>query len=211
MIFKHYILTRFNLGIYDNSGPYAEKIKDADRWMEHRVKLFERYCLPSVQVQTCQGFTWLMAFDPRTDSRYIEQYDYLPFVQICFEQPHKYLSRISPTADWLITSRFDNDDMYRPDFVEQVQQAFEWRTGIIDIDYEVMDIHTGKRYRSMRRAANSPFLSLAEPWQESPVTALGHPHSNMIEYYEWVKLGVLATQVIHDRNIMNKVTKQEIE
>lgn len=210
MDFKHFILTRFNLGIYDNNSAYAEKIKDPDRWMAHRVELFERYCLPSVMKQTCQDFTWVIAFDPKTESRYIEQYDYFPFVQVCFEQPHLWLKRRPSEADWLITSRFDNDDQYRPEFVKRVQQAFDHETEVIDIDYDVMDSHSGKRYRSMRIRPNSPFLSLVEPWERDPKTALGRPHTVMCDLYPARKIGLLATQVIHDRNICNKVTEVEL-
>ena len=40
----HLLITRFNLN-YGDLYPYSEA------WMEHRMALFERYCLPSVRRQ----------------------------------------------------------------------------------------------------------------------------------------------------------------
>ena len=93
MIYKHFILTRFNLFLYGDN-PY--KIEDKELWMNHRIKLFEKYCLPSVQVQSCKDFTWIIAFDPETDPAVISTYDYLDNVEICYEQPHEYLRRKQP-------------------------------------------------------------------------------------------------------------------
>lgn len=57
MKFKHYILTRWNLldsktDIYNNP-----LIENPERWMQHRMELFEKYTLPSLKSQTCQNFT----------------------------------------------------------------------------------------------------------------------------------------------------------
>ncbi len=35
-------------------------------WLEDRVELFERYCLPSVAAQTDRRFSWIIYFDPQS-------------------------------------------------------------------------------------------------------------------------------------------------
>jgi hypothetical protein len=203
--FKHFILTRFNLGIYDSKGDYHVKVGDPEQWMEHRIELFERYCLPSVMSQTCKNFTWVLAFDPQTPCEIICQYDYMDNIQVIFEKPQIWLKTVAPECEWLITSRFDNDDMYAPDFVEKIHEQFEYCTEIIDIDYHAWDLNTNTTWTSGRKAANSPFLTLVEVWEDDVMTALGEEHSIMPNFYMTKKLGVYATQIIHNRNISNQI------
>lgn len=205
-MFKHFILTRFNLGIYDKDSAYADKVGNPAGWMAHRMELFERYCLPTFLKQTCQNFTWVIAFAPETPREIILKYDYIENVQIIYEQPHLWLRKQKPETDWLITSRMDNDDQYSRHFVEMIQAAFDEKEEIIDIMYQVVDLKTKEHYPSYRRRNNSPFLSLVEPWTHEPMTAMGRPHTNMVELYPSRRLeNILAFQLIHDRNICNKI------
>lgn len=205
MTYKHYILTRYNLGLYSPENPYAGKVGDPDLWMQRRQGLFEKYCKAGIVGQTCQDFTWLIAFDPLTPDEEIERLKLPANVEICHEQPHIYLCRKSPEADWLITSRIDNDDMYLDIFVEKLQANFDAETRLIDIDYQVMELETGRRFSSGRARPNSPFVSLIEPWRVEPFTAMGRPHTYMCEGYDSRKLGILALQIIHIDNICNKI------
>ena len=207
MMFKHFILTRFNLDIYNPNGPYASTVgNDPIVWMNHRIKLFEKYCLPSVQTQSCKDFTWIIAFDPETDPAVISKYDYLDNVEICYEQPHEYLRKKQPEAEWVITTRIDNDDRMHPNFVKRIQERFNHKTKIVDVDYYAYDIFRDAYYTSGRPRNNSMYLSLIEPWTHGIVTAMGHHHSTMPDYYETEKIEtVLVYQTLHGRNIANKI------
>ena len=57
--FTHLILTRFNTVV--GFAPSARGL-DQD-WLEARLLLFERYCLPSIAVQRGASFTWLVFCD----------------------------------------------------------------------------------------------------------------------------------------------------
>lgn len=203
MKFKHFILTRFNLGLYDKNNPYAEKVGDPDEWMKHRSKLFDK-CVISILDQTNKNFTWVIAVDPATFGT-IKINEKSVNVNFVTEQPHVWLKRQQIEASWIITSRIDNDDIYFPNFVESIQSNFREQEEIIDIDYEVLESKTGNKYPSMRPRANSPFLSLVEPWTDNITTAMGKPHTIMPEFFNSRKLGVLATQVIHEKNVSNKI------
>lgn len=204
--FKHYVLTRFNLGIYSDTNPYAGKVGNADEWMKHRFRLFEQFTKMYINDQTCKDFTWLIGVDPETPAddiiRITNGYD--GEIEICYEQPHSYLRRVKPSAKWLITSRLDNDDFYNYDFIVSIQNEFRAVPEVIDILYHKFRLRDGGVFISDRPRCNSPFLSLVEPWEAGICTALGHPHTDMPNYYYARKIDkVLATMVIHDRNVIN--------
>lgn len=204
MTFTHFILTRFNLGIYNEGNPYH--IQDPEAWMNHRLNLFDRYTLPGIMEQSCQNFTWVLAFDQATPRDIISRYDYLDNVQICYTQPHTWLRSLPASSDFLLTTRLDNDDFLLPEFVEKVQSRFDSIEKIVDVHYTAYSIFHDAYYESGRTRPNSPFLSLYEKWGLNPVTALGHPHTDMPNYYpaEWLD-DSLAVQVIHTRNVCNKI------
>lgn len=66
MKFKHFVITRFNLPIFPtrNNG---EKVKNCDvDFLNKRLNIFEKYCMPSLKQQTNQDFQWLVMFDINT-------------------------------------------------------------------------------------------------------------------------------------------------
>lgn len=65
---QHFILTRFNLLLWDKAKD-DRKVRTI-KWLEHRFSLFEKYCLPSVKNQTCQDFEWIVLFDSMTPDNY---------------------------------------------------------------------------------------------------------------------------------------------
>lgn len=65
MRFNHFIITRFNLPIWSQTK--AGKISTIeDTYLQDRFHLFEKFCLPSIEQQTCQDFKWLVLFDINT-------------------------------------------------------------------------------------------------------------------------------------------------
>ena len=65
MSHTHLLLTRFNVR-------ESEEFKLAldEKWLDGRVKLFEEYCLPSVQKQTDSNFKWVILWDGETPQRF---------------------------------------------------------------------------------------------------------------------------------------------
>lgn len=133
MSFCHLILTRFNVQYEPN-----DVIGIQPEWLEERLRLFEQYCIPSVQHQTCPYFIWVLLCDIRTPETYrkrIEHYQVQsPQIQIywCSYQSDGYHSTYREIAkkhmrkgDLLITSRLDNDDTLAPDYIARVQEIAE--------------------------------------------------------------------------------------
>jgi hypothetical protein len=222
MLKKHWIFTRWNLldaktTIYNNPV-----IKNPEGWNQHRMKLFDTYCLPSVMNQTCRNFTWLLSFAPETPKSIIDKYITMPLVKIIFQYPADYVRSLYPevlkNGDWIITSRLDNDDMIAPGYIEAIQNQFDNYFMLVDTDGCQLDLKTGKRYDPARRSNNSPFISLIEQvgaqWGEitDPVkTVYWCSHSKMELHFPSIKIDKrLYTMIIHDKNICNKIVGNEL-
>ncbi len=127
--FRHYILTRFNAGLY---GPNPWKRADPQAWMDHRMRLFTTITLPSMAGQSCQDFTWLVLMDRRTPERYVRELERFacPTMKLIFEQPDHpdWRQGLSPGRYDLMTTRIDNDDALYRDAVKDIQDAWRARS-----------------------------------------------------------------------------------
>jgi hypothetical protein len=208
----HLLLTRFNV-------PHARYARDkrgaatcTPEWLAHRFDLFERFCLPSVRGQRGADFDWLVFFDAATPEpfrRRIAAYRDLPRLRPCFathfdELPERVGAAVPPEAEYLITSRLDNDDALARDALGAVRGAFREQT------LEFVNLATGyilargAVYRA--RLPRNPFLSLIErrpagPWR----TAWGVAHDRAHEIGPVVDRDERPywLQVVHDRNLTN--------
>jgi hypothetical protein len=191
--FKHVILTRFNLGLYDRPG--------ADEWMRHRM-LYFRATRDSVLSQDAE-FEWWISMDTRTPLRWINNIwtDYR--IHLTPSHPKEFRG-----FGWTITTRLDNDDILLPGAIKAIQDAFVEEEMIIDIRYQQM--FNGELYTSGRDKPNSPFLSLIENGVKK--TCYARPHSKMIQDYpaKFASDEVLAYMVIHDRNLGNRITGKRV-
>lgn len=210
-MFQHFLLCRYNLGLY-SENPYS--ISDPDTWMQARTPLFQRL-LGSLAIQTSQEFTFLVAIDPLTPAllrRAIEDalgQSGVP-AQILDQAPMEWLWKREPGADYLITSRIDNDDQYLPGFVQTIQKEFSPGTEVLDVHGVQCDGH--EYFTSKRPQPNSPFLSLVEPWHDVK-TAHFENHNRMNELFpaRFAGSGYLYIQHIHETNVRNRVTGRKLE
>jgi Putative rhamnosyl transferase len=201
----HLVLTRFNVRWL--IGPH-----DTD-WLAHRFDLFDRYCYPSVQGQTDQDFRWLVFFDEETPEPFrsrIDRYAEWPvFTPVFIGRPSSEIydgaiAAHAGTADQLVTTRLDNDDAIARDFVARVRSAV--RPGV----REFLNLpagyvwHRGRLYRHQHRA--NAFITLAERTEGfRSVWANQHEEAPKIAPVRQVDERPAWLQVIHDRNISNRV------
>ncbi len=201
MNFQHLIITRMNLGLYSRRA-------NAEAWMKHRMGLFDRYLLPSVQKQTNQNFKFVLCFDERTPPEVVCRYDYLDNVVIAWESPMTWIKTITPEAQWLVTSRIDNDDYYLPEFVERVQAEVRQQDMLIDIDYYQQDGRKGKTgvFTSGRTSCTSPFMTLVERWDD-PRGVYFKPHDMIYNFYPVRRkvTDILAVQICHEMCQLNRI------
>lgn len=205
-MFKHYILCRYNHRLYADN-PY--NVADPDSWMRTRHPLFERM-LRSLANQSNADFHLLLTVDPRTPNPLRRQ------VEMSLEEsgvaativdvaPMDWLRRQAPEAEYLLTSRLDNDDEYLPQFVAAVQAAFSPTTQVLDVQGVQSD---GLGYFTIHREEpNSPFISLVEPWHDVK-TAHFENHTKMAQIFPARFIGseILYIQHVHTSNVSNKIS-----
>lgn len=185
---NHVILTRYNNGIYD--------LPNAEKWMEERRELF-MHTRESVYAQEVP-FNWFVYFDERTPLSTINDLCEFPWMF-----PFKDDARNYRPNGWTITTRLDNDDIYLPNALAEIQTAasmFKGQEMVIDIGYEKEK--DGKLFPSNRDRANSPFLSLVS----NRKNCYCRPHTFMPDDFPSYKVDqVLARMVIHGGNAANTV------
>jgi hypothetical protein len=190
---KHFIVTRFN---YPKNYPNREQ----------RLALFFTFTLPSIKAQTNKNFEWILLCDEPPVA--VQGITYLPPGR--YAGAHKeelkgeyidYIREATKDEDLVLMTRFDNDDMFMPTFVDDIQKAAT-KPGLYEYKGFRLDLRDGKFYKDKRHTPTitSPFITLAEPaknlktvyycshskmWQHFPLTIL--------ERRNWV-------QVIHDTN-----------
>jgi len=208
---KHFILTPFYTrrafrGKNDDSLPPPE-------WLDHRLRLFEEYCLPSVANQSSQNFEWFIYFDETTPAHYLERMRSLTArypnvsLKLCafWESPtiiKHVVAALDQGTKWIITSRLDNDDALHRDFVSMLHSAVEERREFLNFPRGII-LYSGKCYIYEHRS--NAFLSFVEP-AESPRTAFSLAHEQAMEVAPVRQLGRTPAflQVIHGKNVSNK-------
>jgi hypothetical protein len=215
-MFKHFILTRFNLRSLGmnktkNNAPIDEK------WLEHRFYLFDRYCYPSVKNQSNKNFRWLVFFDPNTPDKYkekIEKYkqDFKNFIPVFTDKEflvsikeniNKFLNK---ETTHIITSCLDNDDAIHKDYINQIQTCFNNQI------FCIVDVITGYTYKTgplkelaLRIKSNNQFISLIEV-SNSFITTFSRPHFKWASEIRRVEIDMpLSLQIIHENNVANNM------
>jgi len=218
--FKHFLLTNFNLGLYDRTQKTrtGDKIKPVE-WMDGRMELFKRFCAPSVNNQTCKNFEWLIVFDKETPVGYIDEIvrhcDYTAlfgdnFKQACVECIESRLT----DEDRVITSRMDSDYGLHKDYIKLIQDWFSIykKTGILS--YPNGWIYNPEKSTLFdTRCLKNPFLTLIEKRCPKPVrTILAHRNKRVTDMFRLFLLDRIKdmkidehmwTQVVHGENLSN--------
>jgi len=212
MLFEHFVCTRWNVGLYGKSQKVVGgKTIVPDDWMQTRMVLWERFCVPSIYAQTNQNFTWIVVFDPQTPEKYLDRARAILHPKHRLELGTNFRKSIKdsigrPTVDRLITTRIDCDDALHKGFIERIQAHFNLvgKTGIFTFPVGwVWDIRKHKLYHC--RYPRNPFLTLIEKPQRKVHTVLAHRHTKISEMFRVHRLegGHNWLQIIHGENLAN--------
>ncbi|WP_390881376.1 glycosyltransferase [Thalassoroseus pseudoceratinae] len=202
--FAHLLLTRFNLGNLDPD------------WLEHRIKLFEQFTLPSVRSQSNNNFTWLLLCNKatpaswrrrltayengRTKTLWLEGAKQLKVIADFIKKQTTLFSQSS----YVITTRVDNDDVLHSEFVNMIQCSARY------VDREFLNFPRGLlwargRVRSLNHGSNS-FISCVEPVDqiETVFTEQHDRLSSVGPIRQIASLEPFWMRVCHDQNILNR-------
>ena len=224
---QHLILTRFSL----RSASVGFRSEWEDGWLEQRLELFERYCLPSMLAQTSQAFTWLVFCDPSTPADVVERlsgYSERITVAECrrvssIRGKHpddlRNLSRfIDPERKVIISTRLDSDDALHRGAVEQIQRHAstfwaspdELRLHTFPFGCK-LDAVNGLVYRS--RYQQNAFLSLFERCGDDVQGIMQESHIALEKRVPFERDFSLPgwLQVLHGGNVSNRVTRDDAQ
>jgi hypothetical protein len=207
---NHVLLTRFNLP----SAGVESGIRARDGWLDDRVELFERYCLPSVLAQTNQNFSWIIYFDPQSPAWLLNRIDeyatagtVLPIFRASVDRPELLADVRAATAEQrelLITTNLDNDDGLAVDFVDRLQNAETGhpRAAV----YLTTGLISSQDGLYLRRDRHNAFCSVRES-SVDPVTCWSDWHNLLGRSMPVVELGGAPAwlQVVHGANVSNRV------
>jgi hypothetical protein len=217
--FTHYLITRFNVPVKNwNKDKAGHKVLD-DAWMEERIGLFKKYCVPTIANQSLKKFTWLIYCDLKTSPqylasiqqaiisipgatiRYVDHFDHLliDLRQLLSEDPSLYV----------ITSRLDNDDGLGPQFISDIQAHFTPTDKmIINFTKGVLYDATKHIVTEIRFSRFNHYGSLIE--EKKPghplITVVGYPHGQPPEGHQVINIASRFSwlKIIHERNMASK-------
>lgn len=208
-LFQHVIFTRFNL-----RNGFGRKGQVSDDWMAHRCEIFERYCLPSVQSQSCGNFRWLVFFDEATPAVFrkrIECYTGCSQLTAIFARSFDKHTRraaldahLPRSSKYLISTRLDNDDALSTDFVFRIQAAFRSQR------FEFLNVPHGYVWHEQRVFAyahpSNAFLTLVERNTDvQTVYCAMHSAAHTKGTVRQLGGGPGWLQVVHGRNVSNRI------
>jgi len=217
-MFKHYLITRFNLRVDIWNVTKNNELLLTDEWMDNRMWLFENFCFPSVVAQTNQNFEWLLYFDTNTKEVYkkkiLELIKNQPNFKVIFVDAMpsfmpellKFIAQQTKDKPYLITTRIDNDDSIHVDFINEVQKQFNQQ------EYRAIDFIKGYSLQveptyilGKKEQLYNPFISLIEK-NENPKTAFYQDHTLWKRDKKVTQLTNKRVwlSVIHQRNKINR-------
>jgi len=208
---KHFIITPFY--VRRHLKGHTEPQLAAPGWLDHRLQLFEDYCLPSVTSQSDQNFEWFIYVDESTPDKYLVRIKLLtaryPNISIksctlweCSTMAKDIVATLADSTRWIITTRLDNDDGLHRDFVSSLHSAVQEREEFLNFPRGII-LYSGKCF--MYKHCSNAFLSLVEP-AERPRTAWCVAHAQAAEVLPVRQLpnAPAFLQVVHGNNVSNK-------
>lgn len=235
MLFRHYLLTRFNIPIWRADKNGAPTL--TDEWLQRRFELFDQFCLPSIMAQTDKDFLWVVLFDRNTPQQWKERIEayrsrcqqfhpvfvkheagrmFLRVFQEVIAADIRKEHEKGTAYDAVLSTYFDNDDALCTSFVEDLHRDvatlsfheptfISYRRGVQY--FTDMNIATAVNYR------NNHFLSLLEPVVEgkSPRTVFGFGSHSSLSIFEGCQVKVVKNkrpawaEVVHGSNVLNDV------
>lgn len=217
-MFIHYLITRFNLKNPDWSTTKNKELLLTEEWMTHRLELFKNFCFPSVLAQSNKDFKWLIFFDISTKDKFktnidellskheLIRYFYIKGMPEFNSSITNFIKEDAKDADYIISSRLDNDDCIHRNFIAEIQKQFKQQQFmVIDVvkGYSLQispDYLLGKKEHMF-----NPFLSLIET-KENFQTIWKTDHNLWKKEDRIIKIKDkrLWLSVIHNKNKVNE-------
>lgn len=222
-MFKHFVITRFNLDYSAVPGYENYKLPDNPlEWLDNRFMIYEKHCLPSIINQTNRNFIWFVLFDINTPVKYREKIGTfekeLDFFKPLFLKDGNPVtikdvlntelkSYLDKTDRFVITSRIDNDDAFHESMIQDVQSLFKEKHNYFISSTYGLQYDVKKKVIARMHHENNHFISRVESLSEGIETVIFANHSNISKMAEVVyineKKKPLWLEIIHGSNLIN--------
>ncbi len=217
--FTHYLVTRFNIPVEVWASDKGGKSVRDKGWMEHRLHLFKKYCVPSVMAQSEKNFHWIIYCD--TLSTFTLRDEIMDAVKEIKQVSLRYVPNMADMSNdlqallqqsdhpYVITTRLDNDDALEKDFIRRIQTQF------VPEDRILINLQGGYFYHPeiavvTRLNISEPnnFISLIETSNAKEILSVfGFPHTQIPLGIKMIRLreGFHWLRIIHARNIRSEL------
>ncbi|WP_142785569.1 glycosyltransferase [Changchengzhania lutea] len=221
MMLLHILITRFNIKELTWQKSKNEKAVGDLVWLEKRIDLFLRFCLPSVLNQTSKNFYWLIFFEEGTQrylAKVLEELKMNSFIIPIFVNGmdgfntalRSKIHELMPiTTSRLITTRLDNDDAIHKDFIENIQKASNENIDkmLLDFSNGLCLYIVGTPKLAEYKFPKNQFISLVEEInkEEQPKFVFSNYHHDLDKAYSLKTLPEKAQwlQIVHEDNLIN--------
>lgn len=141
-------------------------------WLDGRVELFNKYCLPSVANQSNQNFTWFICFADNTPDEYVEKVcvasQAIPiFAGSQGQSVERSREHIADDA-MLASIRLDSDDSIALDYIKALSENMIALESAIEDENYVLAFTDGCEYDLQKKKyyerlyLHSPFIAFCE-------------------------------------------------
>lgn len=214
----HVLLTRFNVP----TPGYESLVRSTDGWLEKRVALFEKYCLPSVRNQAERRFKWIVYFDPASPPWLKDRLERLNHDRILLPHFRSAVSRedllhdvrvaVGTPSQYLLTTNLDNDDGLASDFTARVRQLAASRgddgeaEGTPTAFYLANGLIRGGAALYSHRDQDNAFCSVLASW-DAPTTCWADWHNLLHHSMPVIRAAGQPAwlQLVHDSNVSNRI------
>lgn len=224
MKYVHFLITKFNLPrlwVTDKNGRSTQ----SEAWLEQRVALFKKFCLPSIVAQTRKDFIWLLLFYDKTPDKYKKFNDELaakyPFYKPCYLNENeskdlipylnKAIKKMVAGDEIIITTRFDNDDSLAVDAMEELESFVEeegCRVPYFISFPKGIQYYPKYNISMVLEWEENHFLTYVEPFSERLMTVNCCNHTKVKEHHTLKLAGKdkeMWMEICHERNVSNDI------
>lgn len=221
MKFKHLVISRLAI-----KWSYHRLNLSWDEWLNDSINLYDNYTRPSLLNQTNQNFILVTLVDESVE--YVGNKLVNEVIvkvsegneQIGFkDELNEFIKNTFNDCDYLIMSRMDRDDMYHKDYINIIQDYVSNNPNkeyYIDnsIIYSFDSINNTMYLSNKYSKIISPFVTIVQKNNDGFVNknVYSVQHSEWNKHLSGEKLdNLLPVQVIHNNNLLNKITGNKIK
>ena len=202
---KHYIITRINVvqDCLSHKGRTTRRMRDLQQnaeYLDHRIEMFNRFTVPSVQSQTDKNFEWLILIHPGTDPKYKVAFNAGTLVEVIRDT--EVIEKVRQDG-WIATTNLDSDDALAYDFMSNLRAHAREQIGVISFNSGY--VYSCRSNQAVgRRSTTNAYKTLIERG-EDPKTVCSYFHGSLPTTYpeKQIKSPPMWLQTVHGRNIDN--------